>query len=164
MKSLLNKTTRLHSCDLMPEISVADSIVLSAAMASMTPWKELGMTASVLNSYLLKEDPSLIRLSVRVSDSLAGVIMLRIPWLRGPYLELLCVLPEYQRLGIGRTVVIHLINVASERFSNFWVCASEFNIPALKFYESLGFKRKCVINDLVAEGRSEVLLQRRLSN
>jgi ribosomal protein S18 acetylase RimI-like enzyme len=160
----LNESTRLDNCDLVTGLTVADATNLSDALASMSPWKELGMEAVTLNAYLLKEDASLLKLSIRVSDCLAGVLMLRIPWLRGPYLELFCVLPKYQGSGIGRSALKHIMNRASKKYPNIWVCASEFNDSALRFYEHQGFTRICVIDELVTPNHNEILLRRRLTS
>ena len=40
-----------------------------------------------------------------MDDKIAGVVAIRSPWLRGPYLELLCVLPDFQRQRIGADVL-----------------------------------------------------------
>jgi ribosomal protein S18 acetylase RimI-like enzyme len=42
------------------------------------------------------------------------------------------------------------------------VAASDFNSGALRFYERHGFVRVAALEGLVAEGRSEILLRKRL--
>jgi len=159
----LKEITRLHNCELIIGLSPADVGLLSDALAAMTPWKELGMEAANLHAYMLKEDPSLLKLTIRVADCLAGVLMVRHPWLRGPYVELFCVLPAYQGAGVGRSVIRHIVDLLSERHPNIWVCASEFNFAALKFYEREGFERVCVMADIVTPNYNEVLLRRRIA-
>lgn len=160
----LSETTRLETCDLVRGLTEADASNISDALALISPWKELDIDAAKINAYLLKEDASLLKLSIKVSGCLAGIMVLRIPWLKGPYLELFCVLPEYQGLGIGRGALNHIMNQTFKKYPNIWVCASEFNISALRFYELQGFKKICVLDGLVTKEYNEILLRRRLAN
>ncbi len=45
---------------------------------------------------------------------------------------------------------------------NLWVCASDFNAAGIMFYERHGFSRVADLDGLVRDGRTEVLLRKRL--
>ena len=83
---------------------------------------------------------------------------MRHPWLKGPYLELLALLPEAQSQGIGSSIMAWFETAGLQhRARNLWVCASSFNGRALRFYERHGFARAATLPDLVAEGYDEIL-------
>jgi ribosomal protein S18 acetylase RimI-like enzyme len=91
----------------------------------------------------------------------AGVVSVRDPWLKGPYLELLALLPPFQNRGLGATLIGWLEGEAvANGVRNLWVCASSFNVRALRFYERHGFARASVLPGLVAEGYDEILLRK----
>ena len=46
---------------------------------------------------------------------------------------------------------------------NLWVCGSSFNDPALSLYESVGFGRVALLDDLLVDGFDEVLMRKRLA-
>ena len=83
--------------------------------------------------------------------------------LRGPYLQFLGVLPTFQRLGLGRAMLTWFEKEARARGErNLWVATSDFNQNALRFYEHQGFEHAAVLDDLVRDGISEILLRKRL--
>lgn len=139
----------------------SDITVLAPALAAMDPWRRLGFTASGLAAYLGREDPALTRM-VMVQDGVAvAVLALRNPWLRGPSIELLAVLPAGQGGGFGRTLVEW---AAVQGGGNLWACVSAFNLSARAFYTHAGFVEVAPLPDLVAEGSDEILLRRRLGS
>ena len=83
------------------ELTPAQSCHLAPQLARMDPWHRLGFQADTLTSYLNRPDAALSRHAIMLGDQLAGALALRSPWLRGPYLELLAVFPQFQGQGIG---------------------------------------------------------------
>lgn len=142
-----------------PRPLVADDItVLAPALAVMDPWRRLGFTAVGLAAYLGREDAALTRMVVEQDARPMAVLALRRPWLRGPYIELLAVLPEAQGHGLGYRLVEW---AAAQGGGNLWACVSAFNQPARAFYARAGFAEVAPLPDLVAEGADEILLRRR---
>jgi ribosomal protein S18 acetylase RimI-like enzyme len=125
----------------------------AALLADIDPWRRLGYNALALADYLDRPDPTLSRMVMPGK----GVIALRSPWLRGPYIELLAVLPEAQGQGIGRALVEW---ATSRGGANLWACVSEFNAPARAFYARLGFTEVAKLPGLVAPGETEILLRK----
>lgn len=78
----------------------SDIAVFAPALAAMDPWRRLGFTASGLAAYLGREDPALTRMVMAQDGVAVAVLALRNPWLRGPSIELLAVLPAGQGGGI----------------------------------------------------------------
>jgi len=131
------------------------------ALACMDPWLRLGYTEDGLFRYLIRSDPSLYRYAIVMSEETTGVVCVRYPWLRGPYLELLAVFPPHQGKDIGREIVAWMKNECCGVSNNIWTTVSSFNAPALSFYKNIGFIEIAELPDLAAGGFSEILLQKK---
>jgi ribosomal protein S18 acetylase RimI-like enzyme len=131
-------------------------------LAASDPWATLQVSASALAAYLMRDDPALRRYVISVAGEVAGIICVRHPWLRGPYVELLGLSPGVRGKGTGRQVMAWAESEARQGAKNLWVVASAFNHRALAFYESLGFHRIATLPDLVSPGQDEILLRKPL--
>jgi ribosomal protein S18 acetylase RimI-like enzyme len=136
---------------------------LGAGLAEIDPWARYAYTPAALTSYLSTFEPDAPRFEIVIDNKLAGAIGVRRNWLRGSYLQFLGILPAFQRRGVGSLALAWFENEARRgRAQNIWVAASDFNARALSFYERHGFSRVAVLEDLVIEGGSEILLRKRL--
>ena len=136
---------------------------LGAAFAAIDPWARYPYPAPQLAAYLAAHEPGAPRLALYSGTTIAGAVGLRLGWLKGPYLQFLGILPDFQGQGIGSAVLEwleHEARAGGER--NLWACASDFNIGALVFYQRHGFERVAALDGLVCDGRAEVLLRKRL--
>ena len=156
-----NKTVQLENTRLKP-VSNDHAEALGKALSVLSPWSTLSISALDLTSYLSRADPALHRYSILIEGKLAGVVAIRSPWLRGPYLELLAVLPGFQRRGIGRHVLEWMEREVRGKRDNLWVVTSDFNAPALKFYAAHGFEITGTLQGLVRENLDEILLRKQL--
>ena len=137
---------------------------LATALAAIPPWSTLGIPAEALTAFLQAEDPGAQRYAIVADDALAGVASSRFPWLKGPYVELLAILPGVQRRGLGR-MVLSFVETEAKRLGarNVWVCASAFNSDAMRFYKRCGFTEAARLPDLVTDGFAETLLRKTLT-
>ncbi len=136
---------------------------LGPVFAAIDPWSRLGYKADALSGYLGTLEKSAPRYAIMAGTEVAGAVGIRLNWLRGPYVQFLGILPEYQKRRLGSTFLAWLAHEAKRHGEqNVWVLASVFNADALRFYEVNGFERTGEIVDLVAPGTAEVLLRRRL--
>lgn len=135
---------------------------LATQLGDMDPWARLGYGAPALANYLGREDLALKRMVLERDGRPAGVLALRSPWLRGPYIELLAVMPDHQGGGLGRAMVEWAAFQAAGG-QNLWACVSSFNASARLFYKRAGFDEVAPLPDLVAPGMDEILLRRRLT-
>ncbi len=134
---------------------------IAAALAAMDPWKALNYPAADLARYLRAIDPALRRYAAHSSaGNLAGVICVRYPWLRGPYLELLGLTADHQGLGLGGELMEWFTQQARLSARNAWVVVSVFNRRAHKFYQCHGFTEVGVIEGLIKPGYQEILLRK----
>jgi ribosomal protein S18 acetylase RimI-like enzyme len=158
-----NKTSiPLASCVLTRSLSIADAELLSVAFALSEPWLTLGVSATGLKNYFLRDDTHLYRYAVRVDGQLAGVICLRYPWLRGAYIELLGLLDSYRGHGIGTDILRWAMTEAQQYDNNLWLLTSSFNQQALQFYQRQGFQQIGIVEGLVHPEYDEILLRKRL--
>ncbi len=141
-----------------------NAVDLGAAFAAISPWADYPYPASALAAYFAKAELAAPRYQIMAGDSIAGVAGLRGDWLRGPYLQFLGVLPHHQGHGLGAAVLAWFERTARDTGQrNLWVAASDFNAAAIRFYERNGFAECARLDGLVADGRTEILLRKRLT-
>jgi ribosomal protein S18 acetylase RimI-like enzyme len=148
---------------LIAGISALDARQLGASFAAIDPWASYPYPAEGLVAYLGAQEAGAPRLLLRVDGEIAGAVGLRLNWLRGPYLQFLGVLPNFQRRGLGSTVLEWFereTRNGSDR--NLCVAASDFNAGAIRFYEGHGFEQVARLDGLVRDDRAEILMRRRL--
>jgi ribosomal protein S18 acetylase RimI-like enzyme len=127
----------------------------------MEPWSVMNYPADRLAAFLASADGGVARYVVNVDGEEDGAVSVRDPWLKGPYLELLALLPQAQNQGIGSSIMAWFETAALQRGArNLWVCASSFNERALRFYERHGFATAAMLPGLVADGHNEILLRK----
>ena len=152
----------LAGCQLRP-LETGDCLPLAESLAAIDPWARLGYGAAALARYLERHDPALTRFVIERGDSsAAGILALRHPWLRGPYIELFAILPAHQGHGLGRSVMDWAADQAAQVAPNLWACVSDFNTAARAFYAANGFAEVAPLDGLVSPGQAEMLLRRRL--
>jgi len=134
---------------------------LGPALVAMSPWSVMGTSAVDMTRYLAAEGDGARRYVIDIGGMPAGAAALRYPWLKGPYLELLALLPEHQGRGIGGAFLRWFEDEARRHEArNLWVCASRFNAGALAFYRRHGFAETASLPGLVAHGFDEILLRK----
>lgn len=136
---------------------------LGTVCATFDPYRRLGQSATALAGYLRRPDSALFRFAIEINSTAVGIVAVRSPWLRGPFLEMLAILPEARGLGLGRQTVEWVVAQAGLVAANLWTTVSDFNESAQGFYRRLGFIEISELPGLVAEGTTEILLRRRLS-
>ena len=91
-----------------------------------------------------------------------GVVCIRYPWLRGPYIELIGFVPAGQGQGLGGDVLAWIEEQVRGEATNLWALVSSFNQLARRFYAKHRFLEIAPLPDLVAPGKTEILLRKRL--
>jgi GNAT superfamily N-acetyltransferase len=161
-KAFSNPLEELDGCRLSTPFTDAQALAVAEMLSSSEPWMSLNFSAGSLASYLMRDDAALRRYVVSVDGNLAGVICVRHPWLRGPYIELLGVFPDYRGKGLGKQVLAWVETEARRESKNLWVLTSSFNHQALNFYQNLGFYPIGPIQGLVSPEHDEILLRKNL--
>lgn len=155
-------TVALGNCVLTKDLSENDAAGLGTLLAAMEPWLTLGVSSQGLAAYLRREDPALARYTVRLaeSDELAGVVCVRYPWLRGPYIELLGLSDSHQGKGVGRRILEWVESEVRHEARNLWVVTSAFNHRAQEFYRRHGFYEIGPLKGLVNRDCDEILFRK----
>lgn len=147
----------------LSRLDAATGRTLAAAMARIDPWARMGYPEAALAASLAATDAAAPRYAIVRDGAVAGVTAVRQPWLKGPYLELLALLPAFQGRGIGAAVVAWMARTAPADARNLWVVASAFNVRAIAFYQRHGFEAAAALPDLVTDGYTEILLRKRVA-
>ena len=151
-----------------PEITLrlleqADAAALGDPLAGMEPWLRLGRTPQQMTGFLAASDGNKRCFTMQHRGEPAGVIAVRFPWLSGPYLNLLAVLPDFQGKGIGRAALEWFEGEAAlVGARNGFLCVSAFNAPAIAFYRRNGYAQAALLDDLITDGLDEILMRKRL--
>ncbi|OIR15366.1 acetyltransferase (GNAT) family protein [mine drainage metagenome] len=159
-KAFSKAMENLADCQLSSSLTNEQALAIAQMLSASEPWMTLKFSAASLANYLTRDDASLRRYMVSVDGDLAGVICVRNPWLRGPYIELLGFFPNYRGQGIGKQVLAWAEAEARCESKNLWVAASSFNQAALDFYQRLGFYPIGPIQGLVTPEYDEILLRK----
>jgi ribosomal protein S18 acetylase RimI-like enzyme len=147
----------------LAQMTAEDACMLGAGLARLEPWSRLGFDGERLGRLLAVTDDGALRFKILVGSQRAGAVVVRFPWLNGPYLNFLGVLPEYQRRGVGAAVLSGLEDGARlAGVGNVWLCVSIFNTAAQAFYERHGYRAVAQLDDLIQQGQSEILMRRRV--
>ncbi|WP_295882302.1 N-acetyltransferase [uncultured Thiohalocapsa sp.] len=137
---------------------------LATAMAALEPWRALGYQPAALAHYWQRPDVGACRIEVRLNARCAGALCVRPRWLCGPFLELLCLLPQAQGQGVGRRIIDWLATRAAGLGANLWTSVSSTNPRAHAFYRRNGFVEAARLPQLIATDADELLLRRHLGN
>jgi len=150
----------LQSASLGP-LDLASCQSLAEAIAAVPPWSTMNYPADAMARFLVSSADGAYRYRIEAGGEPAGAVSIRQPWLKGPYLELLAILPPFQNRGIGADI-LHWFEREALRAEarNLWVCASGFNERALRFYQRHGFGQVAALPGLVGDGYTEILLRK----
>ncbi len=138
--------------------------VLGTGLAAIDPWARAGRTPEQFTQFFAtKDDHGARRYQILADGCLAGTIVVRSPWLAGPYLQILGMLPGSERQGLGSVALDWFAAEAREhgQFRNAWLCVSSFNTEAQRLYRAYGFEQAALLDNLAITGIDEVLMRRR---
>jgi ribosomal protein S18 acetylase RimI-like enzyme len=147
---------------MLDPMTEAGADALGPQLAAFGPWAHYAFGADRMTAGLKRRDGAAVY-QIACGPDLAGAAVILSPWLAGPYLQLLAVLPEHQGRGIGARVVAWLEAEARGHFRNLWLCVSGFNAGAQRFYRDHGFEVVATLDGLVRDGDDELLMRKRLS-
>ena len=136
---------------------------LGPQTAAIGPWARYASEAASISAALQNTTEGSVAYQVRSGTALAGAVVVCCPWLAGPYLQLLAILPAHQNRGIGTSVLTWFEAEARDHYRNLWLCVSAFNVAAQRFYARHGFERVATLAGLLRDGDDELLMRKRLA-
>jgi diamine N-acetyltransferase len=158
----LGATRDGRSIQLVPMTDAA-AATLGDVTATFGPWLAYGFSAAAMARSFAPVIDNATRYQTLVEGTLAGAMVIRNPWLIGPYLQTLAVLPDFQSGGIGGVMLNWFearARLAKQR--SIWLCVAGFNKNALRFYLAHGWEHAADLPDLIQDGVGELLLRKRL--
>jgi ribosomal protein S18 acetylase RimI-like enzyme len=136
---------------------------LGRALAAMPPWSVSGWPARSLIRSFQRALPAMQRFEIIAGGELAGMAVIQHPFLHGPYLQLLAILPGFQGRNLGLRVLEWMEAQARiEEARQLWLCVSTFNTRARAFYERFGFEAIAVLDKLASDRSDEIFMRKRL--
>ena len=135
---------------------------LGPATAAIGPWAHYGFDGRNIAAGLKSAAAGSSPLQVECGSELAGAIVVVCPWLSGPYLQMLAILPAHQNQGIGSRILGWFEEEAREHFRNLWLCVSGFNFDAQRFYQAHGYALVATLDGLMRDGDAELLMRKRI--
>jgi len=124
------------------------------------PWRRLGYVAADWIRVLatpLQGREGFVAVS---SSAVSGFALVRPRFLAGDYLELFAVSAAARGQGVGAALLRHVESVVFARAPNFFVCVSDFNDGARRFYARHGYAHVATLDDLLVRGSAELLLRK----
>ena len=140
--------------------TVDDREVVVRMLADSDPWKRLGYTKADWERLFQSGPEGRDSFVIESRGAVVGLALLRQRFMLGDYLELLAVAPWSQGKGFGSALLQHLEAVVFRRVRNLFVCVSDFNVDARRFYARHGYKEIGPIPNFLIPGSSEILLRK----
>jgi ribosomal protein S18 acetylase RimI-like enzyme len=130
-------------------------------MAASEPWITLGRGLDVLLPAAL--DPDYVVLVARREGRPCGFIRIHPRGVAGsPYVASVAVAEEARGLGVG-TALLDATEARWPKARYVFLCVSDFNPRARALYERHGYRLVGELPDYVVDGRSELLMAKRLA-
>lgn len=136
---------------------------LGPAAAAIGPWAHYGFDGGKIAAAFKRVGDGAMRYQLECGGELAGAVVIVSPWLAGPYLQMLAILPAYQKRGIGAAILAWFESEARGRFRNIWLCVGGFNVDAQRFYRAHGFEWVATLDGLMRDGDDELLMRKRIA-
>ncbi len=139
----------------------SESEACARMMAESEPW--ITLKRGYNESLEIISDPSREVYLAVIDGEIAGFVVLEMSGAFVGYVKSICVSPGWRGKGVGG----RLMSFAEERvFSeapNMFLCVSDFNEGALRFYERLGYEAVGELRDYIVPGRSEILMRKSIA-
>jgi len=137
-----------------------DRGAVTGMLVDRDPWRALGYAAGDWEQLLSVPLVGREGWVIERRGAPAGFALVRLGFLLGDYLELFVIAGNAARSGLGRELLVAVERAVFARSRNFFVCVSDFNIAARRFYESQGYQDVGGLSDLLIAGSTERLLRK----
>ncbi len=137
-----------------------DLETIAEGLAAIDPWARVGRRPADFRAALTKPLAATHRFSIRREGACVGALVIRYPFLRGPYIELIGLFPGARGKGIARRIVEWMEREVHGEATNIWLCVTDWNAPARAAYAALGFREVGDLPDLAAGGTTEIFMRK----
>ena len=144
-------------------MTVPAAEALGPQIAAIGPWAHYAFGPGRITAAFKSSDDGAVRYQIECGGDLAGAAIIQCPWLAGPYLQMLAVVPAHQNRGIGAIFLAWYEEETRGHFRNLWLCVSAFNTEAQRLYRAHGYERIATLESLIRDGDDEHLMRKRLA-
>lgn len=141
-----------------PLRDAAEARVCAMFLAASEPWLTLGITED--QHFQRLTNPAREVHVAELENQIVGLLVLHLDGPLNGYIQNIAAHPDWRGRGVGT----QLMRFAEERIfrqsPNVFLCVSDFNHRAQKFYARLGYQRTGELPDFLVKGRSEILLRK----
>lgn len=127
-------------------------------MALSEPWLALGFPEERIWEGLM--DPARKVYRAELEGKMAGVLMLVLQGAFTGYIQNIFVHPDFRNRGLGKQLVYFAEEQIFSSRPNIFLCVSDFNHRARKFYASLGYEEIGHLKNYLRTGHSEILMRK----
>ena len=127
-------------------------------MAESEPWVTLGR--GYQESLSVVSDPSREVYVAIVESVIAGFVVVEMRGAFTGYIKSICVAPDLRGRGIGARLMDYMEERIFRETPNVFLCVSDFNDGARRFYEGLGYETVGELRDYLVRGSSEILMRK----
>jgi len=144
--------------DVLAMQSTDDAEWAAKVMSGSEPW--LTLATSYERSLALLTDGARERYLAKVSGKRAGFLMVSMQGAFVGYVQLLGVAAEFRGQGVGKALIEYAERRIFRETPNVFICVSDFNQDARRFYARMGYERVGELRDFIVAGYSELLLRK----
>lgn len=127
------------------------------AILNSDPWRTLFKNKKMAKDKIRPGEKLIL---AKMGSKTVGLALWTPNFLRGGYLRILSIHPEYRSLGIGEKLVAEFERQVFKSHPNSYLCVSSFNRGAKKFYRRLGYEKIGVIEKLIHPKHDEILMRK----
>jgi len=127
-------------------------------MAASEPWTTLGRGYEEQLGIIA--DPSREVYVAVTSGEVAGLVVVEMNGAFRGYVKSICVAPGLRGLGVGSRLMAHAEERILGETPNVFLCVSDFNEGARRFYRRRGYEEVGELRDYLVAGRSEILMRK----
>ena len=138
--------------------STGDAEWAAKVMSGSEPW--LTLATGYERSLALLANGSRERYLAEVSGKRAGFLMVSMQGAFVGYVQLLGVAAEFRGRGVGKALIEFAERRIFRETPNVFICVSDFNRDAQRFYARMGYERVGELRDFIVAGYSELLLRK----
>jgi len=138
--------------------SVEEAEACARMMAESEPW--ITLERGYEESLTILTDPSReVYLAVDDGETV-GFVVLEMGGAFTGYVKSICVSPPHRGMGVGARIMSFVEERVFRERPNMFICVSDFNVGARRFYERLGYEEVGELRNYLVRGHSEVLLRK----
>ena len=139
----------------------SESEACARMMAGSEPW--ITLERGYEESLDMISDPSREVYLAVMGGEIAGFVVLEMSGAFVGYVKSICVSPGWRGRGVGGRLMAFAEERIFSETPNVFLCVSDFNEGARRFYERLGYEAVGELRDYIVPGRSEILMRKSIA-